>query len=99
MTVTFESVKLDDAVILKSDGFPTYHLAVVVDDHEMEISHVIRGEEWLPSAPLHTRIYEALGYELPVFIHTLPSVRICLISSQNSIVKLLWCHDNLKSCR
>ncbi len=68
--VSFESAKLDDAVILKSDGFPTYHLAVVVDDHEMEISHVIRGEEWLPSAPLHTRIYEALGYELPVLIHT-----------------------------
>jgi glutamyl-tRNA synthetase len=68
--VTFENVRLDDAVILKSDGYPTYHLAVVVDDHEMEITHVIRGEEWLPSAPLHQRIYRALGYEMPVFIHT-----------------------------
>jgi glutamyl-tRNA synthetase len=71
--VVFENAGLDDAIILKSDGYPTYHLAVVVDDHEMEISHVIRGEEWLPSAPRHKRIFEALGYEMPVFIHT-PSI-------------------------
>jgi glutamyl-tRNA synthetase len=66
----FENVRLDDAVLLKSDGFPTYHLAMPVDDHEMEITHVIRGEEWLPSAPLHVRIFDALGYEAPVFVHT-----------------------------
>ncbi|MPZ49380.1 MAG: glutamate--tRNA ligase [Dehalococcoidia bacterium] len=68
--ITFENARLDDAVLLKSDGFPTYHLAMPVDDHEMEISHVIRNEEWLPSAPLHRRIFDALGYELPVFVHT-----------------------------
>src|SRR5690606_25772578 len=49
---------------------PTYHLAMVVDDHEMAITHVIRGEEWLPSAPIHKMVFDALGYELPVFIHT-----------------------------
>ena len=68
--VSFENVRLDDAVLLKSDGFPTYHLAMPVDDHEMEITHVIRGEEWLPSAPLHKLIFDALGYEVPVLIHT-----------------------------
>ncbi len=68
--VRFENNRIDDAVLLKSDGFPTYHLAVVVDDHEMEITHVLRGEEWLPSAPLHLRVYEALGYEPPVWVHT-----------------------------
>jgi glutamyl-tRNA synthetase len=68
--VRFENNRIDDAVLLKSDGFPTYHLAVVVDDHEMQITHVLRGEEWLPSAPLHQRLYDALGYETPVWVHT-----------------------------
>ncbi len=58
-----------DPVLVKSDGMPTYHLAVVVDDHLMEITHVLRGEEWLPSAPLHVLIYAALGWEKPVFVH------------------------------
>ena len=60
---------LDDKVLMKADGLPTYHLANVVDDHHMEISHVIRGEEWLPSAPLHGLLYEAFGWETPVFAH------------------------------
>ena len=60
---------LDDFVILKSDGFPTYHLANVVDDHEMEVTHVLRGDEWLPSAPRHLLLYQALGYEPPAFAH------------------------------
>jgi glutamyl-tRNA synthetase len=60
---------LDDQVIIKSDGYPTYHLAVVVDDHSMAISHVIRGEEWLPSTPKHVLLYQYLGWELPVFAH------------------------------
>lgn len=60
---------LDDKVLFKSDGMPTYHLANVVDDHLMEISHVIRGEEWLPSAPLHVLLYEAFGWEAPEFCH------------------------------
>ena len=65
---------VDDQVLLKSDGFPTYHLANVVDDHHMEISHVIRGDEWINSVPKHLLIYEALGYEPPVFCH-LPLLR------------------------
>ncbi len=67
--VTFKYDVLDDQVLIKSDGFPTYHLAVVVDDHLMEISHVIRGEEWLPSAPKHVLLYRYFGWELPVFAH------------------------------
>ncbi|MGM0532454.1 MAG: glutamate--tRNA ligase, partial [Bacteroidota bacterium] len=63
--------QLDDKILFKSDGMPTYHLANVVDDYEMKISHVIRGEEWLPSLPLHFLLYEALGWkeEMPVFAH------------------------------
>jgi glutamyl-tRNA synthetase len=68
--VSFENSRLDDTVLLKSDGFPTYHLAMPVDDHEMEITHVIRGEEWLPSAPIHQMVFEALGYDMPVLVHT-----------------------------
>ena len=70
-SVTFDSSLLDDKVIFKSDGLPTYHLANVVDDHLMEISHVIRGEEWLPSAPLHVLLYRYLGWEneMPQFAH------------------------------
>ena len=60
---------LDDQVIIKSDGFPTYHLAVVVDDHLMGITHVIRGEEWLPSTPKHVLLYRYFGWELPVYAH------------------------------
>jgi glutamyl-tRNA synthetase len=60
---------LDDKVLFKSDGMPTYHLANIVDDHLMDISHVIRGEEWLPSLPLHFMIYRALGWDPPLFAH------------------------------
>jgi len=60
---------LDDKVLFKSDGMPTYHLANVVDDHEMEISHVIRGEEWLPSMALHVLLYESFGWNAPKFAH------------------------------
>lgn len=67
--VVFNSSQLDDKVLLKSDGMPTYHLANIVDDHLMKISHVIRGEEWLPSAPLHVKLYESLGWERPEFAH------------------------------
>jgi glutamyl-tRNA synthetase len=67
--LSFENRLLDDFVILKSDGFPTYHLAHVVDDHYMEISHILRGEEWLSSAPRHKLLFEALGFELPEFVH------------------------------
>jgi len=69
--VTVNTSNLDDKVIYKSDGMPTYHLANIVDDHMMEISHVIRGEEWLPSAPLHVLLYRFLGWEdsMPKFAH------------------------------
>lgn len=63
------SENLDDQVLMKSDGFPTYHLAVVVDDHLMEITHIIRAEEWLSSTPKHILLYEAFGWELPIFAH------------------------------
>lgn len=64
-----ENSALDDSVLLKSDGLPTYHLAAVVDDHLMEITYVIRGSEWLPSLPLHTHIIRGFGWEEPVFVH------------------------------
>ncbi|MEZ4889033.1 MAG: glutamate--tRNA ligase [Crocinitomicaceae bacterium] len=67
--VTVNTNNLDDKVLFKSDGIPTYHLANIVDDHTMEISHVIRGEEWLPSAPMHIMLYEAFGWEPPRFAH------------------------------
>ena len=67
--VTFKSGVMDDKVLMKADGLPTYHLANVVDDHHMRISHVIRGEEWLPSAPLHVLLYRAFGWDHPVFAH------------------------------
>ncbi len=67
--VVVKSETLDDKVLFKSDGMPTYHLANIVDDHLMQISHVIRGEEWLPSLPLHILLYEAFGWEKPHFAH------------------------------
>ncbi|RLD38001.1 MAG: glutamate--tRNA ligase [Bacteroidetes bacterium] len=67
--VSVKTAMLDDKVLYKSDGMPTYHLANIVDDHLMEISHVIRGEEWLPSAPLHILLYEAFAWKAPEFAH------------------------------
>jgi glutamyl-tRNA synthetase len=67
--VVVNTNNLDDKVLFKSDGMPTYHLANIVDDYLMKISHVIRGEEWLPSAPLHIMLYEAFGWEAPEFAH------------------------------
>ncbi|ERT57980.1 nondiscriminating glutamyl-tRNA synthetase [Peptoniphilus koenoeneniae] len=71
--VTINTDEIDDQVLMKSDGFPTYHMAVVVDDHLMKITHVVRGEEWLASTPKHVFLYEALGWEAPEFVH-LPTV-------------------------
>ena len=67
--VEFANDQIDDQVLLKSDGFPTYHLANVVDDHLMGVTHVIRGEEWCPSTPKHILLYEAFGWKPPVFAH------------------------------
>ncbi|TSA26298.1 MAG: glutamate--tRNA ligase [Ignavibacteriales bacterium] len=67
--VEFDSNNVDDQVLIKSDGYPTYHFANVVDDHLMEISHVIRGEEWLSSTPKHVLLYDSFGWERPIFAH------------------------------
>jgi len=72
--IIFENKNLDESVLLKSDGYPTYHLGVVVDDYLMGITHVIRGEEWLSSVPKHILLYQAFGWELPKFVH-LPLLR------------------------
>jgi glutamyl-tRNA synthetase len=71
--VTFKNNIIEDIVLLKSDGFPTYHLAHIVDDHDMAISHVIRAEEWMSSTPCHIMLFEAMGYEVPQYAH-LPMV-------------------------
>jgi len=67
--VEFKNELIDDQVLIKADGFPTYHFAVVVDDHLMEISHVVRGEEWLASTPKHINLYKMFGWEAPEFAH------------------------------
>ncbi|MBU1018459.1 MAG: glutamate--tRNA ligase [Patescibacteria group bacterium] len=67
--MSFDPKTIDDQVLIKSEGFPTYHLANVVDDHFMGITHVIRGEEWLPSTPKHIALYQAFGWEIPQFAH------------------------------
>ncbi|MBU0646671.1 glutamate--tRNA ligase [Patescibacteria group bacterium] len=67
--ITIGNQEVDDQVLLKSDGFPTYHLAVVIDDHQMGITHIIRGEEWLPSTPKHVILYQAFDWQIPAFAH------------------------------
>ena len=67
--ITFENQYLDDSIIVKSNGLAVYHLATMVDDHYMKVTHVLRGEEWIPTFPLHARIYRAMGWEMPEFVH------------------------------
>ena len=67
--MTFANVNLEDLVLLKSDGWPTYHLANVVDDHGMAITHILRGDEWISTAPVHVRLYAAFGWDVPAFAH------------------------------
>lgn len=67
--ITFDSNQIDDQILLKSDAYPTYHLAVVVDDHLMKVSHVMRGEEWISSTPKHVLLYRAFDWSMPVFAH------------------------------
>lgn len=93
--IEFASDTLDDQVLLKSDGFPTYHLAVVVDDHLWEISHVIRGEEWLPSAPKHVLLYRMFGWPEPVWVH-LPLLKNPgggKISKREGHTSIFWYRD------
>jgi glutamyl-tRNA synthetase len=67
--VAFDNVGIDDQILLKSDGFPTYHLAVVVDDHHMKITHIARGDDWIPSTPKRVLIYQAMEWEPPIYCH------------------------------
>ncbi|MDQ3930562.1 MAG: glutamate--tRNA ligase, partial [Chloroflexota bacterium] len=90
--ISFENKVLDDQVILKSDGLPTYHLAVVVDDHYMEISHVTRAEEWISSTPKHILLYGYFGWELPKFAHfpLLRNADRSKISKRKNNTSLKW---------
>jgi glutamyl-tRNA synthetase len=93
--VKFIAEEQQDAVLLKSDGFPTYHLANIVDDHAMGITHVIRAEEWIPSLPLHVELYRAFGWDAPVFAH-MPLLRNkdkSKISKRKNPTSLLWYRD------
>jgi len=72
--ISVNSNDLDDQVLIKSDGFPTYHMAVVIDDHLMEITHVMRGNDWIPSTPKHVILYKAFNWKMPIFIH-LPNLK------------------------
>ncbi|MFC1756143.1 glutamate--tRNA ligase, partial [Patescibacteria group bacterium] len=72
--LSFQSSEIDDTVLLKSDGYPTYHLAVVIDDHMMGITHVMRGNDWLPSTPKHILLYKAFSWQLPTYVH-LPNLK------------------------
>ena len=67
--ITVDNSELDDMVLIKSDGYPTYNFANVVDDHLMGITHVVRGNEYLSSSPKYNRLYEAFGWEVPVYVH------------------------------
>jgi len=87
----------DDQVILKADGFPTYHLAVVVDDHLMRITHVVRGEEWISSTPKHLLLYRWLGWDVPLFAH-MPLLRNAdkskIAKRKNPAARLMWFREN-----
>jgi len=90
--IVFESNVIDDQILLKSDGFPTYHLAVVVDDHLMKITHAVRGEEWLSSAPKHYLLYQYFGWEPPIYFHT-PAIRNpdrSKLSKREGHTSLMW---------
>jgi glutamyl-tRNA synthetase len=93
-TVSIPNAQIDDQVLLKSDGFPTYHLATVVDDHAMGITHVIRAEEWISSTPKHVLLLDAFGWERPVFCHMPllrnPDKNKTKISKRKNPVSLTW---------
>lgn len=94
--ITIDHATLDDQVLLKSDGFPTYHLATVVDDHDMGVTHVLRAEEWIYSTPKHVRLYEAFGWEVPEHWH-LPLLRNpdkSKISKRKNPVSITWYREN-----
>ncbi len=93
--IVIENRTVDDQVLVKSDGFPTYHLASVVDDHHMEITHVIRAEEWITSTPKHVLLYEAFGWTPPEFVH-MPLIRNAdrsKLSKRKNPTNVLWYRD------
>jgi glutamyl-tRNA synthetase len=93
--IRFQNKEVDDQVLLKSDGLPTYHLANVVDDHEMEVTHVIRAEEWISSTPKHVLLYQAFGWQPPKFLH-MPLLRNqdkSKISKRKNPTSLIWYRD------
>lgn len=94
--ITVESNTVDDQVIIKSDGFPTYHLALVVDDHEMEITHVVRGPEWLSSTPKHFLLYKYFGWTKPFFFHTplLSNPDHSKLSKRHGHTNVSWYQEN-----
>ena len=81
--ITVDNSELDDMVLIKSDGYPTYNFANVVDDHLMGITHVVRGNEYLSSSPKYNRLYEAFGWDIPVYVHC-PLIRMKIIKSSAS---------------
>jgi glutamyl-tRNA synthetase len=90
--ITFQNKEVDDQVLMKSDGLPTYHLANVVDDHEMGVTHVIRAEEWISSTPKHVLLYRAFGWDAPRFLH-MPLLRNAdktKISKRKNPTSLIW---------
>lgn len=93
--IEFNSNTIDEQVILKSDGFPTYHLAVVVDDHLMKITHVVRGPEWIPSFPKHKLLYDYFGWEMPIVTHTplITNMQGKKLSKRDSSTNLDWYKD------
>jgi len=93
--VVFENDTIDDFVLLKSDGYPTYHLANVVDDHLMEISHILRAEEWLSSTPRHVLLYQALGFKPPQFAHLpmLLGTDRAKLSKRHGVVSITEYHE------
>lgn len=93
--ISFANIDIDDQILLKSDGFPTYHLAAVVDDYLMEISHIIRAEEWIPSTPKHVILYDYFGWAVPHFTH-LPLLRNpdkSKISKRKNPTSVFWYKD------
>lgn len=90
--IKFQNVLIDDQILLKSDGYPTYHLAVVVDDHLMEITHVIRGEEWISSTPKHIQLYRAFAWQVPEYAHLplLRNIDKSKLSKRRNPVWLSW---------
>lgn len=93
--IEFDSNTIDDQILIKSDGFPTYHLAVVVDDHEMEITHIVRGEEWLSSTPKHVLLYQYFGWKMPAVYHTaaLRNPDHSKLSKRQGHTKVSWYQD------